>query len=149
MQDGLADPDEVPEPPVEAITQPGDLWLLGKHRLLCGDSTQREDVLYLMDGMKSDMIFTDPPYNVNYGENQSGPVDEQWSKIANDNMPQDQYEKWLKQVITNAVGVLADGACLYIWNGNRQFGPMYEMLLHLNVHVSAVITWAKESFSLG
>jgi DNA modification methylase len=56
--------DEVPEPPEEPITQPGDLWILGRHRLLCGDATKKEDVERLMDGKKADMVFTDPPYNI-------------------------------------------------------------------------------------
>ena len=56
--------DDVPEPPEEAITKPGDLWILGRHRLLCGDATKKEDVERLMDGKKADMVFTDPPYNI-------------------------------------------------------------------------------------
>ena len=58
--------DEVPEPPKEPITKPGDLWLLGRHRLLCGDATKKEDVERLMDGKKADMVFTDPPYIIVY-----------------------------------------------------------------------------------
>jgi DNA modification methylase len=56
--------DEVPEPPEEPITKPGDLWILGRHRLLCGDATKKEDVERLMDGKKADMVFTDPPYGI-------------------------------------------------------------------------------------
>jgi DNA modification methylase len=63
---GLTDPDDVPDPPAEPITQPGDLWLLGRHRLLCGDSTKAEDVARLMAGEKADMVFTDPPYGMDY-----------------------------------------------------------------------------------
>lgn len=59
---GNCDPDEVPETPKKAITKPGDLWLLGDHRVLCGDSTKKEDVDRLMNGEKADMVFTDPPY---------------------------------------------------------------------------------------
>ncbi|HEY7310274.1 MAG TPA: DNA modification methylase [Gemmataceae bacterium] len=62
--DGLVDPDTVPAPPDEAITQPGDLWLLGKHRLLCGDSSKPEDVDRLLDGAAIHLVNTDPPYNV-------------------------------------------------------------------------------------
>jgi DNA modification methylase len=64
LKDGLTDPDEVPEPPDEAITQPGDLWLLGNHRLLCGDSGKSEDVDHLLEGSPIHLVNTDPPYNV-------------------------------------------------------------------------------------
>lgn len=64
LRDGLCDPDDVPEPPDEAITQPGDLWILGDHRLLCGDSSKPEDVDRLLDGAMIHLVNTDPPYNV-------------------------------------------------------------------------------------
>lgn len=63
--EGKTDPDDVPEPPAEPITKPGDLWILGNHRLLCGDSTNIQHVERLMDGRKADMVFTDPPYGMN------------------------------------------------------------------------------------
>jgi ParB-like chromosome segregation protein Spo0J len=64
LTEGLTDPDEVPEPPDKATTQPGDLWLLGDHRLLCGDSSKPEDVDRLLDGASIHLVNTDPPYNV-------------------------------------------------------------------------------------
>ncbi len=64
VQAGLTDPDEIPEPPDEAITQPGDLWILGNHRLLCGDSSKPADVDRLLDGQSIHLVNTDPPYNV-------------------------------------------------------------------------------------
>ncbi|NLE59330.1 MAG: ParB N-terminal domain-containing protein [Planctomycetes bacterium] len=64
IQQGLTDPDEVPEPPDEAITQPGDIWILGNHRLMCGDSSTVEDVDRLLDGQPIHLVNTDPPYNV-------------------------------------------------------------------------------------
>jgi DNA modification methylase len=76
--EGLTDPDEVPDPPAEPITQPGDLWLLGRHRLLCGDSTKAEDVARLMAGEKAACVFTSPPYavGVDYGETYQDTIDD-------------------------------------------------------------------------
>jgi len=68
-EEGKTDPDEVPEAPEEPITKPGDLWILGNHRLLCGDSTNIQHVERLMDGKKADMVFTDPPYGMSYQSN--------------------------------------------------------------------------------
>ncbi|MFH0753669.1 MAG: site-specific DNA-methyltransferase [Candidatus Omnitrophota bacterium] len=131
-----------------AITVSGDLIELGPHRILCGDSTKTEDIDRLLAGNKAGLLFTDPPYNVDYGGKRAGSGDN-WDKIANDNMPQDKYEEMLKKVLTNAVAVLDAGACVYIWNGSRQFGLMYVMLLDLGMRVSGVITWAKETFAMG
>ncbi len=78
--------DEVPEPPEEPITKPGDLWILGRHRLLCGDATKAEDVERLMDGKKADMVFTDPPYNIGY---------DYWDYL--DNKEAGEYKKWCEQ----------------------------------------------------
>lgn len=66
--EGLCDPDEVPEVPADPITKPGDLWILGEHRLLCGDSTKAEDVQRLMGGAKADLCLTDPPYGLGAGK---------------------------------------------------------------------------------
>ena len=68
---GLTDPDAVPEVPKVAITKPGDIWLLGKHRVMCGDSTKAEDVERLMDGVKAAVLFVDPPYGMKYNPNMS------------------------------------------------------------------------------
>ena len=68
-EEGKTDPDDVPEPPADPITKPGDLWILGNHRLLCGDSTNIQHVERLMDGQKADMVFTDPPYGMSYQSN--------------------------------------------------------------------------------
>ena len=138
--------DEEHEKIKNPITQKGDLILLGDHRLLCGDSSIPEDMLRLFDGKKADLIFTDPPYNVAYqGGNSSSPA---WEKIKNDDLPQGEYEEWLRKVFENMLTQVSPGAAFYIWNGHKQFGPMQHMLRALGMHISAVITWGKESFTL-
>jgi DNA modification methylase len=77
--------DEIPEPPVDPITKPGDLWVLGSHRLLCGDSTKAQDVERLMAGAKAGMVFTDPPYGINFQSNFREQTP-QFEKIANDDV---------------------------------------------------------------
>lgn len=79
---GLTDDDDVPEVE-EGITQQGDLWILGEHRLLCGDATKKEDVERLMDGQKADMVFTDPPYGMDAVKN-SGVLSKKYKNILND-----------------------------------------------------------------
>lgn len=138
------------------ITKKGDLIVLGKHRLLCGDSSKKEDVSKLFGKEKISLIFTDPPYNVNYyGGNRPIPnkarpkKSRNWKRIYSDNLTQAEYEAWLKKILKNLNPYLSQGAPIYIWNGHRQFGPMYHMLVELGFHISCVITWAKESFALG
>ena len=140
----------------KAITEKGDLIILGDHRLLCGDSSNPDDVARLMDDHKANLVFTDPPYNVDYyGGNRPTPEKvrpkpcRDWKRIYNDNLTQEEYEAWLKKVLINVTPYMANGAPAYIWNGSKQFGPMYAMLGELGFHVSCVITWAKESFSIG
>jgi len=68
-EEGLTDPDAVPEPPADPVTKPGDIWVCGNHRVMCGDSTSIDAVEQLIDGTKADMVFTDPPYGVSYQSN--------------------------------------------------------------------------------
>lgn len=84
VTDGLTDPEEVPEPPDEAITKPGDLWILGNHRLLCGDSSKREDLDRLLDGAKIQLVNTDPPYNVKVEPRSNNAIAAGLSSFAND-----------------------------------------------------------------
>jgi len=139
-----------------AITQPGDLIELGSHRLLCGDSSKPSALRKLIADNKVHLLFTDPPYNVDYyGGNRPQPEkarpkqSRQWKKIYSDNLNQDQYAKWLGTILKNATKFLETGAPVYIWNGHRQFGPMHQLLGTVGIKVSCVITWAKESFAIG
>lgn len=138
----------------EPVTKKGDLIELGPHRILCGDSSNREDLKKLIKEEVVSLLHTDPPYNVNYYGGKRPHVkarpksSRQWERIYCDNMDQGQYEAWLKTILENASLYFAQGAAVYIWNGHRQFGPMYQMLTKLGFHVSCVITWVKECFSI-
>lgn len=90
--EGLTDEDAVPEAPETPITVQGDVWVLGNHRLMCGDSTSIDAVDKLMDGVKADMVFTDPPYNINYQG-----VKDKRDKIKNDKMPDADFVDFLTQ----------------------------------------------------
>ena len=156
LDSAIEDVFENPQAITEPITKQGDLILLGSHRILCGDSSDPDDVASLVEDKKANLIFSDPPYSVDYAtENRPVRVDvktntgERWRKILNDNLPQKDYEKWLKKVFVNINPYLAQGTPFYIFNGHKQFGPMYQILQELGLHVSCVITWAKESFSPG
>ena len=137
------------------VTQPGDIIELGQHRILCGDSSNPTHLEKLLGVTKANLLHTDPPYNVGYyGGNRpnarSRPAKHKlWDRIYSDDMTQEQYEIWLKQVLTNATQFLNEGAPIYIWNGHRQFGPMYQILTELSIHTSCVITWAKPNFAIG
>jgi len=89
-----ADDEAVPEMPKEPITKPGDVWLLGKHRLMCGDSTSLTEVERLMDGKKADMVFTDPPYNIGYQD-----MGAKFEKIANDKMSDEEFLDFLRSTV--------------------------------------------------
>jgi DNA modification methylase len=140
---------------IKPVTCRGDLIELGTHRLLCGDSASAEDVGRLMNGLKASMVNTDPPYNVSYYGGHRPRADarpkkcKQWEGIYFDDMPQEEYEQWLRGIFRNMANVLEEKGVVYVWNGHRQFGPMHRMLWDMGVLVSCVITWVKERFSIG
>jgi len=139
----------------EPITKKGNLIELGKHRIFCGDASNLEHIKLLLRNEKIKLLNCDPPYNVAYyGGNRphahARPKKHKlWDRIYSDDMTQVEYEKWLKNILSNINPYFAEGAPAYIWNGHRQFGPMYLMLTELGFHVSCVITWAKERFAIG
>jgi DNA modification methylase len=132
--------DEVPEPPVDPITKPGDLWILGRHRVLCGDSTKAEDVMRLMDGIKADMMFTDPPYGVNYegGHFHSGDVNikRKREKLADDDTTAI-YPAFLPVALS-----VVDGPC-YMWFAGSKARDVYNAVHDNACEVHALIIWHK------
>jgi DNA modification methylase len=149
--EGLTDPDEVPEPPAEPITKAGDLWLLGDHRLLCGDSTKAEDVARLMGGEKADLCFTSPPYNA--GNSKTGAYDgmkrTDFKKMYVhdlDRMTSDEYKAFLLSVLDRVTEIATESACVlwnvaYNANSRREYGEV--AFGHSALKVQETIVWDK------
>jgi len=131
--------DEVPEPPADPVTKAGDLWLLGEHRLLCGDSTNAEDVERLMRGETAEMMFADPPYGVNYegGHFHSGNVRIVRKREALQGDTQSIYADFLPVVIAHV-----NGPC-YLWFADSKALPVYKAVDDCGGVVSALLIWHK------
>jgi DNA modification methylase len=134
---GLTDEDEVPDAPETPITVLGDVWVLGNHRLMCGDSTSIDAVDKLMDGAKADMVFTDPPYNVAFN-GRSGKHD----VIKNDDLPEAEFENFIGEVC--AVIQAIDPQAYYVWCNWKFYGTLQRRLPY-----RACIVWAKNVFGMG
>jgi len=135
--DGLTDEDEVPEPPETPVTVLGDIWQLGNHRLMCGDSTSIDAVETLMDGNKVDLLFTDPPYNVAFN-GRSGKHD----VIKNDNLSDDDFGSFIDNVIQTIKTI--DPPIYYIWCNWKFYG-----ILQSSLDYKSCIVWAKNVFGMG
>lgn len=142
--DGLTDPNDSPEVPVEAVTKPGDLWILGKHKLLCGDSTKAESYAALMGDEHAHLLLTDPPYNVAY----QGGTDEKLT-IANDDMDVASYKKFLVDAFQGAAAVLMVGGGFYIWHADTYGGIVRSACDEVELPVRQCLIWKKSSLVLG
>jgi DNA modification methylase len=132
--------DEVPEPPAEPITKAGDLWILGEHRVLCGDSTKANDVARLMNGVKADIMFTDPPYGVNYegGHFHSGDVN---IKRKREKLSADSTTQIYNDFLPIALSVV-DGPC-YMWFAGSKARDVYNAVHDNECEIHALIIWHK------
>ena len=135
--DGLTDEDAVPEVSETPVSVLGDVWQLGRHRLMCGDSTSIDAVEKLIDGNKVDIVFTDPPYNVAFN-GRSGKHD----VIKNDNLPVEQFEEFITEVCSVIKAV--DPSVYYIWCNWAFYGILQKHLAY-----KACIVWAKNVFGMG
>jgi site-specific DNA-methyltransferase (adenine-specific) len=142
VTDGLTDEDDVPEAPEEPTTRLGDVWILGKHRLMCGDSTSIDDMQKLTDNQLVDMWLTDPPYNVAY-EGGTGLT------IQNDDMGDDQFRQFLRDAYVTADTVLKPGAVFYIWHADSEGYNFRGAARDAGWKVRQCLIWKKSSLVMG
>jgi DNA modification methylase len=130
----------------DPITKPGDMWLIGGHRLLCGDSTNQSDTAKLMGGRKAAMVFTDPPWNVDYGGN-SHP---NWKSrsIMNDNMTNAEFHQFLVKTCNSMASVCEPGAMIYLVMSAKEWGSCMSALEETGFHWSSTIIWSKDTHVL-
>lgn len=136
--------EELPEPPQEPKSKPGDLWILGNHRLLCGDSTSQEDVARLMGDDRADLWLTDPPYNVSY----TGKTKDSLT-IQNDEMDDESFRRFLVSAYFAADSVLKDGASFYIWHADSEGFNFRGACRDIGWKVRECLIWVKNAFVMG
>ncbi|MGE0108165.1 MAG: DNA modification methylase [Bdellovibrionales bacterium] len=144
--EGQTDDDVVPEAPIEPKTKLGDMYLLGKHRLLCGDSTVLENVERVLDGALADMVFTDPPYNVDYGNAAKDKMRGNDRRIMNDNLG-DGFETFLYDACVNMLTV-CKGA-IYVCMSSSELHTLQKVFVAAGGKWSTFVIWAKNTFTLG
>ena len=136
----------------EPKTKTGDLWLLGQHRLLCGDCTQNEDVSKVLDEKTADIMVTDPPYNVDYGSAVKGKHESQsrqGSLIANDNLSDDEFYQFLLAFYKAAEKGLKKGAPIYVFHSTKETVNFTRAMENAGLKCAQTLVWYKNHFTLG
>ena len=152
---GLTDEDFVPEAPENPVTVEGDVWVLGDHRLMCGDSTSIDAVDKLMIGHKADMVFTDPPYGMSYGGGRAegstpkGARVKAHGMILGDDFEGNDLIEMIRDAVGSAVTVSKSGSSKYICFPWRTYSEFQQALAQIDVTPSACIVWDKKSIGLG
>lgn len=144
IEPGLIDPDDAPAVQENSITVPGDVWIMGKHRLLCGDSTSISDLEKLTNGQLVDMWLTDPPYNVAY----EGKTKDSLT-IKNDAMEDDKFRQFLRDAYTAADTVMKPGAVFYIWHADLEGYNFRGAAKDAGWTVRQCLIWKKSSMVIG
>jgi DNA modification methylase len=148
---GLTDPDAVPEPPKVAISKPGDLWVLGEHRLLCGSASDLSDVERLMNGEKAVLLATDPPYGVSFQGAKYNPRAKDWDAIQNDDRRAGDLQEWLTKIWLLWIPQFVDERfAFYCWTAAKsEYVASLAAAAAAAVHVQSQIIWVKNVFALG
>ncbi len=141
--EGLTDEDAVPEAPVEPKTKLGDIYQLGNHRLMCGDSTSIDAVEKLMDGKKADVLFTDPPYGIDFA-----PQRGTHGKILNDALTGTEFDDFLDDVFGAALVSMKPDTYAFVWTGWSKIGA-FERSLEKYFKIQAMHIWVKNNFGIG
>jgi site-specific DNA-methyltransferase (adenine-specific) len=142
--EGLTDEDAVPEPPAAPVTVLGDVWLLGRHRVMCGDSCSITDMDKLVAGRQTDMWLTDPPYNVAY----EGGTKEKLT-IQNDSMADDAFRQFLRDAYVTADSAMKPGAVFYIWHADSEGYNFRGAAQDAGWKVRQCLIWKKSSLVMG
>jgi DNA modification methylase len=147
VEDDNFDADEALAKIDTPISQSGDVWLLGNHRLMCGDSTSLEDIAVLMDGKKARHVFTDPPWNVNYGADMKHPS---WKprQIMNDSMSTEDFKDFMTKVFKVMAQASEPGCMTYVVMSAQEWGNLMLSLKESGYHWSSTIIWAKDTLVL-
>jgi len=141
---GLVDEDQVPEVPKEPVTVEGDIWILGNHRLICGDSTMIDVMQRLSQGQMVDLWITDPPYNVAY---EGGTKDK--LQIKNDNMEDELFRQFLTDAFSAANMIMKPGGAFYIWHADMESYNFRGAVKDAGLHVRQCLIWKKSSLVIG
>ena len=141
---GLTDDDAAPEVQADPVSQQGDVWRLGDHRVMCGDSLSLDEVSQLMDGHKADLIVTDPPYNVAY---EGGTADK--LTIKNDSMSGEAFYRFLLNAYTAMFASAKDGAGIYVFHADSEGTNFRKALTDAGFKLAQCCVWVKQSLVLG
>lgn len=140
--------DEVPEPPEEAVSRAGDLWVLGEHRLLCGDSTILDDVKRVMGEDHAALVATDPPYLVDYTGERPNDSGKDWTDTYREIDIED-ADAFFRAVFTNVLAVLGPKAAIYCWHAHKRSGEIQRIWRDLGILDHQQIVWVKPSAVFG
>lgn len=137
------------EPPETPVSQAGDLWYLGKHRVVCGDCTDRAVVDRVTDGERAVLMATDPPYGVNFKAQKYNPKAKNWRPIIGDDKQGEILQTWLTQVIEGLLPFMSDDAAYYFWSAAKQEAWHLLAAAAAGLHIQSQIVWKKNHAVLG